>query len=124
LQTVTTIAHDTAVMAKLERSRLATALEHSQSGGGVRFQEVDQLKDFADFARVHDCVVCNVETYELRGEAEIARLELSIFAGGEEEQTLPDAERVQLSEKSLQEVLAAIEAEVIACVFQVWTDRL
>jgi hypothetical protein len=123
LQTVAPFAHN-AVMAKLERDELSAALGNSQSGGGVRLEGTRSLKDFADFARAHNAVVCGVETYELRGQHEVPRIDLSIYQGGAEERALPAAERVHRTGDSLSEVLAAIDAEGIACVFQVWADQL
>jgi hypothetical protein len=111
-------------MSRLDTIQLEDAFANSQSGKGVRLAEVEHLRDFASYTRTRAAVVCNVETFEVRGDYEISRSDLSIYQGGAEEQALPQAERVVLSEEALQEVLAAIEQEGIRCVFQVWADEL
>ncbi len=111
-------------MGKLDTIQLKAAFESSQSGKGVFLANVQQLKDFAAYTRTQAAVVCNVETSEVSGENRIARVDLSIYQGGVEEQALPTIERVGHSEEALQEVLTAIEQEGIRCVFQVWADEL
>jgi hypothetical protein len=106
-----------------EDARWAAAFELSRSGKGVRLADTQQLKEFADFARDHEAVVSNVESYEVQGEAEVARIDLSIY-GEREQQALTDAQRVELSWSDLQGLAADIEAEGIACVFQVWAHQL
>ncbi len=111
-------------MSKLDPTQLRAAFEHSQSGMGSRLGDIEQLREFASYARSHDAVVCNVETFECRDEAEIPRIDLSIYQGGAEEQALPRLDRMARSEQELHEVLTAIEHEGIICVFQVWADKL
>jgi hypothetical protein len=111
-------------MSKLDVTQLKDAFERSQSGRGFRLADVEQLRDFASYARGQASVVCNVETFEVRDEFEVPRIDLSVYQGGAEEQALPAVERVALSEEALQEVLAAIEREGIRCLFQVWADEL
>jgi hypothetical protein len=111
-------------MSKLDPGQLKTAFQDSQSGKGVRLADVEQLKDFAAYARAQAAVVCNVETIEVLGGDWIARIDLSIYQGGAEEQALAPAVRIALSEETLAEVLAAIEQERIRCIFQVWADAL
>lgn len=111
-------------MTKFDDAQLQAALENSQSGKGIRLDDVGQLKDFSAYALGRGAVVCNVETFEIRGDFEIMRVDLSIFDGGDEEQAMPSADRIVLSQEALQEVLAAIGQEGICCVFQVWSDDL
>ena len=111
-------------MSRLDTTQLKDALENSQSGKGFRLADAGQLVDFASYTRTRDAVVCNLETYEVRGEYEIPRIDLSIYQGGAEERALPQVDRVALSEEALRETLTAIEQEGIRCVFQVWADEL
>jgi len=111
-------------MSKLDALPLEAAFEASQSGKGVRLSEVGELREFVAYARTQAAIVCNVEIYELRNEQEIARVDLSIYQGGAEEQALPPGQRIALADDALGEALAVIEKEGIDCVFQVWADRL
>src|SRR4051812_45797908 len=58
----------------IDPAQLKAAFESSQSGRGFRLASAEQLRHFADYVRAQDAVVCNVETYEMRGECEIPRI--------------------------------------------------
>ncbi len=105
-------------------NQLETDFQNSQSGKGITLPNVEQLKAFAAYVRTRAAVVCNVETSEVCGDDWIARIDLSIYQGGLEDQALPPAERVAQSEEALQEVFAAIEHEGVDCIFKVWADAL
>jgi hypothetical protein len=111
-------------MAKLGAPQLEAAFRGSQSGKGFRLEGVDQLRDFAGYTRTRGAVVCNVETFEFRGEWEVARIDLSIYQGDAEHQALPINQRMALADETLREIFADIEREGIGCVFQVWADEL
>jgi hypothetical protein len=111
-------------MPKLDPRQLATAFQASQSGKGCRLDDAEQLRDFAAYVRAQGEVVSNVETFEIRGDWEIPRIDLGIYQGGEKDYSRPSCERVALSEEALLDVLSAIEHEAISCVFQVWADEL
>lgn len=111
-------------MSQRDVGELEAAFQNSQSGKGITLDDVNCLKDFASYTRTRDAVVCNVETFEVRGDDWIARSDLSIYQGGAEEQALPPVQRIALSEKALEEVLNAIEREGVVCRFQVWADAL
>ena len=117
-------APNVVVMSQTDSGELETAFQNSQSGKGIALHDVRQLKEFAAYARTRAAVVCNVETFEVRGDDWITRTDLSIYQGGAEDQELPPAERINLSEGALEEVLNAIKQEGIHCVFQVWADAL
>ena len=111
-------------MSQLDVGKLEAAFQNSQSGKGIALEDVCRLKEFAAYTRTRDALVCNVETFEVRGDAWITRIDLSIYQGGAEEQALPPAQRIALSEEALEEVLNSIEHEGIHCRFQVWADTL
>lgn len=115
---------DVVGMSQHQVGGLEAAFQNSQSGKGIALDDVNRLKEFAAYTRTRDAVVCNVETFEVRGDDWITRTDLSIYQGGAEEQALPSAQRIALSEEALQEVLDAIEYEGVVCRFQVWTDAL
>lgn len=111
-------------MSQRDLGELEAAFQNSQSGKGIALDDVNRLKEFATYARTQDAVVCNVETFEVRGGDWITRTDLSIYQGGAEEQVLPPAQRIALSEEALEEVFRAIEREGVVCRFQVWADAL
>lgn len=111
-------------MSQFDVGELEAAFQNSQSGKGIALDDVSRLKEFAAYTRTRDAVVCNVETFEVRGDDWITRTDLSIYQGGAEEQVLPPMERIALSEEALEEVLNAIEHEGVVCRFQVWADAL
>jgi len=111
-------------MSRLDVAQLRDALKKSQSGGGFRLDDIRQLEDFASYARAQAAVVCNVETYEIRCEREVARIDLGMYQGDVEDTALPPVERVARSVEALQDILTAIEQEGIECAFQVWADEL
>lgn len=111
-------------MSQRDVSELEAAFQNSQSGKGIALDDVNRLKEFATYTRTRDAVVCNVETFEVRGDDWIPRIDLSIYQGGAEEQALPPGQRITLSKEALEEVLDAIEREGVVCRFQVWADAL
>jgi hypothetical protein len=117
-------ATDVETMSQIDIGELEAAFQNSQSGKGITLDDVRRLKEFATYTRTRAAIVCNVETFEVRGDDWIMRIDLSIYQGGVEEQALPPAQRIALSEEALEEVLNAIEQEGLHCRFQVWADAL
>lgn len=111
-------------MSALSPAQLKHAFESSQSGRGFHLVGVEQLKAFAAYTQSSGAVVCNVEGFEVCGDSMFARLDLSIYQGGQDDQARPPSERIANSVQALAEILATIEQEGIDCVFQVWADEL
>jgi hypothetical protein len=96
----------------------------SQTGKGCPLGDIASLKRFADYVRPRNAVVCNLETFEVRGEDQVMRMDLSIYAGGLEDQRLPSEERIRNSLEALSEVTREMQAEGCGFVFIVWSDDL
>jgi hypothetical protein len=103
---------------------LEACFDASQSGKGCPLGDIASLKRFADYVRTRNAVVCNLEAFEIRGEDQVIRIDLGIFAGGLADQRLPADERVKDSLEALSEVTRKMDAEGCEFVFIVWSDDL
>ena len=63
-----------------------------------------------------------VETYEIVGDLEVPRLDLSIY-GDHGAYGQPTAERVRLAGERLEAMLDAVSREAKGFIFQVWLDN-
>ncbi len=107
-------------VSKLDLPALFNAARH---GKGVRLVGQLQLEAFASYVASRDEVIRNVETYELRGDLEIPRIDLGLYQGSAEEAALPAPTRLAASTHRLGEMIADTNTEGLHFVFDVWTDE-
>jgi hypothetical protein len=67
-------------------------------------------------------VISNVETYEIRGEFDVPRVELSFYGGDAEGRSKTWSERAAESAEFVEWLLGEIAAEPNPIMFQVWLD--
>jgi hypothetical protein len=73
-----------------------------------------------DFARDHAEMIHTIETYELRGESEVARPEFSLYGPDEHTAEISRAARIELAAEQVARILAVAKAEGLVLGFQVW----
>lgn len=103
---------------------LIIGFEAALTGKGHSIRGVVELSRFARYAAACGHLICNVETYELRGDLEVPRIDLGLYQGSSEEAELPADERMGRSMQRLGEIIEDCEAEDAGFLFQVWIDRL
>lgn len=103
--------------------RLSEAFESAQTGRGCRIPNVDQLARLAEFAAARDMVISNVEVFELSGEFELPRVDISIYGWEPEERNLSSAERAAIGKRRLTELMEDLAAETCQFVFLAWLDE-
>lgn len=105
-------------------SDLIIGFEAALTGKGHAIRGAGQLMRFARYAASRGHLVCNVETYELRGDLEVPRIDLGLYQGSTEETELSADERAGRSMLRLCEIVEDCEAEGAGFLFQVWIDSL
>ena len=103
---------------------LIIGFEAALTGKGHSIREAGELARFARYAASRGHLICNVETYELRGDLEVPRIDLGLYQGSAEEAELSTDERAGRSMLRLGEIVADCEAESAGFLFQVWIDSL
>jgi hypothetical protein len=99
------------------------ALFLAAQAGVVRIFGQGQLLAFADYIREQGEVIRNIETYEVRGELEIPRIDLGLYQGSAEDADRLSAVRLAASERRLKEIVADADEEGHEFLFQVWVDE-
>ena len=103
---------------------LITGFEAALTGKGHSIRGAGELARFARYAASRGHLICNVETYELRGDLEVPRIDLGLYQGSVEESGFAADERVGRSMLRLGEIVEDCEAERASFLFLVWIDSL
>ncbi|MBA4011110.1 MAG: hypothetical protein C0481_04515 [Phenylobacterium sp.] len=103
---------------------LIIGFEAALTGKGHAIRGAGELSRFARYAVSRGHLICNVETYELRGNLEVPRIDLGLYQGSAEETKLSADERAGRSMLRLGEIIEDCEAEGAGFLFQVWIDCL
>ncbi len=107
-----------------DQDELSAAFDAALTGRGHVLRGVEHLIRFADFVASCDHLIRNVETYEVRGELEVPRIDLGLYQGSADDADLPRDERAGQSRLRLAEIAEDCEAEGLGFIFHVWIDSL
>jgi hypothetical protein len=103
--------------------RLPEAFGAAQTGRGCRVPNAGQLTRLAEFAAARGMVISNVEVFELSGEFELPRVDISIYGWEPEERDLPPAERAAIGNRRLAELMEDLAVESCQFIFLAWLDE-
>lgn len=83
----------------------------AEEGGGSRMLNGSELAQLVEYARTRNAAVTNVETYELREDWQIPRIDLGIYGLDGNDEGLTDIQRIDLAAGYVSEVLSLADEE-------------
>lgn len=101
---------------------LPKAFDLGQTGKGCTVPNIDQLLRLADYAATRGAIISNVEVFELRGEFEYARIDLSIYGWEPEQRDLPFADKTALATQRLGWLVEDVAKEGVQFLYLAWLD--
>ena len=82
----------------------------------------NELKALSDLCLKGSRVICNIEAFEIDGEFDVARLDLSLYGEDAVQKSKSWSERAAHSAILIEHLLAKVAAEQNPIMFQVWLD--
>jgi hypothetical protein len=96
-------------------------LRAAQSGAGARVDAPEELMQLMEYAASRGQLICNLETFEVAGEFETPRIDLSIYGVREAPGPRHETPLARACEE-IRRVVTDIRTEGMRTVFQVWTS--